>query len=121
MAPLLPSNRDLSFPGNLDQARYDLLKAVDQGGQAEQAAWARTWGEALLQRAGDAEAADDAWDFFGPSDSMVEAADEARAAADSLTAILDARKPNLTLARQRMSALRSLIVIINTKLEASES
>lgn len=121
MSPLLPSNRDLTFPGNLDQARYELLKAIDRGGQAEQADWSRTWGEALLDRAGDAEASEEGWDFFGPSDSLVEASDEALTTADSLSAILAAKKPDLTLARQRMSALRSLITIISSKLEASES
>lgn len=120
MSPLIPSNRDLSFDGNLTQARYELLKAIDRGGEAEQAAWTRNWGESALDRAGDATDASDGWDFFGPSDSLVEAAEAAQETAHSLALILAGEKPDLTLARQRMTALSNLIATINTKLEASE-
>jgi hypothetical protein len=120
MSPLIPSNRDLSFDGNLTQARYELLKAIDQGGEAEQAAWTRSWGEATLSRAEDATDSEDGWDFFGPSSSLVEAAEEASHTANSLAAILAGETPDLTLARQRMTALSSLITTINTKLEAEE-
>lgn len=121
MTPMIPSNRDLAFDGNLTQARYELYKAIDQGGEAEQAAWSRNWGEAALSRSEAATDAEDGWDFFGPSDSLVEAAEEAQETANNLAATLSGEKPDLVLARQRMTALSNLIAIINTKLEASES
>ena len=120
MSPLIPSNRDLSFDSNLTQARYELLKAIDRGGEAEQALWTRNWGEAALARAEDAASSDDGWDFFGPSDSLIEAAEEAQLTANNLAATLSGEKPDLTLARQRMTTLSNLITVINTKLEASE-
>lgn len=42
MTPMIPSNRDLAFDGNLTQARYELHKAIDRGGEAEQAPGAGT-------------------------------------------------------------------------------
>jgi hypothetical protein len=117
-APLL-SKRDLSDPGVAEQARYELLKAVDRGGDAEQAAWARDWGEAVLQRADDAGDGQD-WDWFGPSDSLIQAGEQAQSAADALLAMLVITEPDLAVAVQRATALQKLITTINTKLGEAE-
>lgn len=120
MSTMIPSNRDLSGDGNLTQARYELLKAIDRGGEAEQAAWTREWGEAALARAEDADGGEGSWSFFGPSSSLIDAAEEAQTIADGLADILVRQNPDMEMARQRAVALQKLIVTINTKLEASE-
>lgn len=119
MAALLLSKRDLSNPGVAEQARYELLRAVDRGGDVEQAAWARDWGEAVLQRAEQAGDGQD-WDWFGPSDSLIKAAEQAQTAVDALLAMLVIAQPDLAVAVQRATALQKLITTINDKLGEAE-
>lgn len=118
MAMIL-SKRDLSNPGVAEQARYELHKAVDRGGDTEQAAWARDWGEAVLQRADDAGDGQD-WDWFGPSDSLLQAAEQAQTQVDALLAMLVIAEPDLAVAVQRATALQKLITTINIKLGEAE-
>jgi hypothetical protein len=73
---LIPSAVDLTDAGNVVQARHELHRAVDHGGETEQAAWSRKWGEAALA-AGEKASRDaggwDGWSLPRP----VEDADEA--------------------------------------------
>lgn len=62
-APLTLSTLDLTDGGNVTQARHELHRAVDFGGDVEQAAWCRKWGEPAMSAA--ERAAGEAFDFEG--------------------------------------------------------
>lgn len=47
----LRSMNDLSLVGHVEEARAGLHRAIDFGGEADLAAWARRWGESALERA----------------------------------------------------------------------
>lgn len=121
MGSVITSMRDLADEANRTQARYELNRAVDLGDQAQQAAWALNWGEAAMQAADTAGDYGSDWDFFsGPSNSLLEAADEAGDTADALLALLSAEKPDLAVAKNQAMALAKLLTVINTKLEPFE-
>ena len=120
MAALTRSNRDLASDDNLVQARYELHKAIDRGGDAEQAAWSREWGETALERVDTANLEGGGWDFFGPSQRLVDAAENAGHAADALVAILHGKKPNLELARTRAAEIAKQLTTINNMLEPDD-
>jgi hypothetical protein len=46
--PIISSTLDLSQGDNVVQARHELHRAIDRGGETETAAWALKWGEAAL-------------------------------------------------------------------------
>lgn len=89
--PVIPSAVDLTVAGNVTQARHELHKAVDFGGDAEQAAWSRKWGEAAL--AAGEKAAHDAgeWDGWSSPEALT-SADNLN---DQLIAELANEKPDL--------------------------
>ena len=121
MGSVITSMRDLGQEANRTQARYELNRAVDLGDQAQQAAWTLNWGEAAMQIADAAGDYSSDWDFFsGPSNSLVEAADEAGDMADALLRNLSSEKPDLTVAKSQATALAKALTIINTKLEPFE-
>lgn len=48
LATVSPGQTDIVNPGVLDAARYELHRALDRGNDADVLAWARRWGEALV-------------------------------------------------------------------------
>ena len=120
MAALTRSNRDLASDDNLIQARYELHKAIDRGGEAEQAAWSREWGETALDRVDTANQEGGGWDFFGPSKRLVDVAEKAGDAADALVALLHAATPDIALAKTRASEIAKQLTTINNMLEPDE-
>lgn len=117
MTPMIPSNRDLAFDGNLTQARYELHKAIDRGGEAEQAAWSRDWGEAALTHA---EGVSPDWDESGPSERLIQAASRATEIAANLHAALHRDAPVMSTAKEHLSSLRRQLLTINKCLEAED-
>ncbi|WOB78313.1 hypothetical protein [Brevundimonas nasdae] len=117
MTPMIPSNRDLEFDGNLTQARYELHKAIDRGGEAEQAAWTRNWGEAALTRA---EGVSPDWDESGPSERLIQAASRATEIAANLHAALHRDAPVMSTAKEHLSSLRRQLLTINECLDAED-
>lgn len=120
MAALVKSNRDLASGPNIVQARYELNRAIDRDDPNAQAEWAREWGAAALICADDASDRGEAWDFFGPPDSLLQDAEDAKNTYDSLRAIMAAETPDMALARTRLAALGRLLVKINAKLDIEE-
>ena len=51
LPPLGESRRNCTAPENLDQARYELHRAIDFGGPDERLAWFDRWAEAMLDGA----------------------------------------------------------------------
>lgn len=48
MSPVIPSTASLSDTLSVTQARFELHRAMDFGGEVELSAWARKWGEAAI-------------------------------------------------------------------------
>lgn len=48
LPPLAPSLVDISRSGIIENARYELLRAMDRGGDADRLAWAKRWAEAVV-------------------------------------------------------------------------
>ena len=88
---IITSAVDLTDAGNVVQARHELHKAVDFGGDAEQAAWSRKWGEAALAAGEKASRDAGEWDGWSSPKSL-EDADEANG---QLVAELAQDKPNI--------------------------
>lgn len=114
---IIPSKRDLAFPENLTQARYELHKALDRGGEAEKAAWTRDWGEAALIHA---ESISPDWDDCGPSERIIDAAERASELAASIHAALHSSTPDINSAKAYLSTLRTKLAFLNTSFEALE-
>lgn len=51
LPPLGESRRNCTWPLNLDQASYELHRAIDFGGDAERLVWLDRWAEAMLAAA----------------------------------------------------------------------
>lgn len=117
MSSVIPSKRDLSFPGNPEQARYELLKAIDRGGDAEQAAWTRDWGEAALAHFDNL---NQDWGENGPSQHIVHAVEAAAADVANIHKELELDSPDLPKLRERLARLRRRISTLSEATEAWE-
>lgn len=94
--PVITSAVDLTDAGNIVQARHELHQAVDFGGDVQQAAWSRKWGEAAL--AAGEKASHDAGEWDGwSSPKVLEDADEAMG---QLVAELAEEKPDIEKCRR---------------------
>ena len=120
MGSLITTMRDLAHEPNIDQARYELRKAVDQGAEADQAAWAREWGESALDRADVAstEYAEDGWWEPGEKVGDLVAALVERSA--SIHLLLAAETPDISKLRSAFGALRSRINDLSNELEEGD-
>ncbi|RZJ19094.1 MAG: hypothetical protein EON91_02555 [Brevundimonas sp.] len=99
MGALTPSHLDLSDEAAITQARHELHRAVDFGGEAEQAAWVRKWGESALAAA-DSVAGDHDGDAPWVN-GFIKKLRAAQAAADQLRAALGEKTGNPEAVRDR--------------------
>lgn len=112
--PHSPTLTDLDDADNQIQARHELHRARDFGGDAELAAWARKWGESALQRRGseadglEAERVelDDANVLLGTE--KTEAADAIKEVEGKLTAFLKAADELSDFLSESASRIRNL-------------
>lgn len=103
--PVIPSSVDLTHKGNVVQARHELHRAIDFGGQAERAAWAEKWGEAALAAGEKAARAGDEWDGWSPPRAL----ERAQEIGASLATILSKESPDLELVRRRVTEMNGKI------------
>lgn len=117
--PLSPSRTNLTVTDNVIQARHELHRAIDFGGDAECSAWARKWGETSLEAA---EVAceiedDDRGDTFARLQPKLESA---IALAASLTTTLETDTPDVGKLRDLTSHLRSRLRAIDEIMDIEE-
>lgn len=119
MTPLSPSRVDLRVPDNITQARHELHRAIDFGGDAECAAWARKWGEPAIA-AGDTLSLIDPDEDYGwcskAGDDLASAIEHAAA----MQTALGIETPDLAAPRRRSGRLLERLQAISQRLEDGE-
>lgn len=90
---------------DLTQARHELHRALDFGGDAEVAAWARKWGEAALKKAAEGVDAEEGSNVTEDGPNWPQAAEEAEEALTAAKEKVAAATASLTSGTVDLSGL----------------